>query len=100
MFINGRPVTASGTLVVGPGEQAELVLPFGRFSLVFDSAAVPNIRLSVNPMQILFEGTDNPLGLGSTFKLPLTNGTAYLALAVYAMGEGSAATRIIHYTVS
>ena len=100
MFIDGRPVTASGTLVVAPGVKAELNLPFGRFALVFRPESPLNIQLSTNPMQIKFDGTDNPLGVSSTFDVPLLTGTAHLFLAVYTIGEGSAATRVLHFTVS
>lgn len=100
MLINGKAVTASGTLVVAPGVRAELALPFGTFLLVFKPDAPSNIRLTTNPMEIQFDGVDNPLGVSSTFSIPLTNGNADLVFAVYAIGEGSAATRIIHYTVS
>ncbi len=101
MFIDGRPVTATGTIVIGPDEKAELALPFGRFALVFIPAAVANVQLTTSPMQIRFEGTDNPLGLGTTFSLPLSSGkTAKFTLAIYSIGEGSTATRILHYTVS
>lgn len=100
MFIDGRPVTASGTLVIAPGVKAELALPFGRFALVFTPAAPLNIQLSTNPLEIRFDGTDNPLGVSSTFDIPLMSGKTHLFLAVYAIGEGTDATRILHYTVS
>lgn len=100
MKINGSAVTASGTLVVAPGARAELTLPFGTFSLEFNPNAPLNIQIATNPLRIKFDGTDNPLGVSSTFSVPLANGTAELALAIYAIGEGSGAMRIIHYTVS
>lgn len=100
MKIDGRPIVTSGTLVIAPGEKAELSLPFGNFALVFNPTASMNVQLSTNPLQIKFDGTDNSLGVSSTFVLPLQNGTAYLSLAVYAIGEGSGAMRILHYTVS
>lgn len=100
MKINEKPVTASGTLVVAPGAKAELSLPFGNFALEFNPNAPLNIQITTNPLRIRFNGTDNPLGVSSTFTVPLENGAAELALAIYAIGEGSGAMRIIHYTVS
>lgn len=101
MKINGRPAT-SGTLVIGAGEQAEINLPWGPFALVFNPDVQPmNISLTSNTRQIVFDGTDNSLGLATTLQIPLTNGQrSNLALAVYAIGHGSSATRIVHYTVS
>lgn len=100
MNIDGSPVTASGTLVVPARARAELSLPFGKFELVFRPDAPANMQITTNPMQIKFDGTDNPLGVSSTFTIPLTTGKANLALAVYAIGNGSDTTRVIHYTVS
>ncbi|WP_143217308.1 hypothetical protein [Acetobacter sp. DsW_063] len=100
-LIDGNPVIASGTLVVAAGTQAKLNLPFGLFTLIFNPELPTNIQLSTNPMQIKFDGTDNPLGISSSFNLPLANNvTMRLVLAVYSIGEGSNATRIVHYTVS
>lgn len=100
MKINGKPVTASGTLVVAPGAKAELTLPFGTFALEFNPGAPLNIQIANNPLRIKFDGTENPLGVSSTFTVPLESGAAELAIAIYAIGEGSDAMRIIHYTVS
>jgi hypothetical protein len=100
MNIDGNPVTANGTLVVPSSARAELSLPFGKFELIFRPEANLNMRLTTNPMQITFDGTDNPLGVSSTFKIPLTTGSVNLTIAVYALGSGSDTTRVIHFTVS
>ncbi|WP_429930704.1 hypothetical protein [Agrobacterium vitis] len=101
MKIDGRKVTAQGTLVIGAGENGELELPFGNFELHFRPQVSPmNIKISGSPLQIVFEGTDSPLGVSASFSLPVGIGTAKLTLAVYCIGEGESATRIIHFTVS
>ncbi|MFN7108713.1 MAG: hypothetical protein ACK4MY_10870 [Brevundimonas sp.] len=100
MKINGRNAQA-GTLVIGVGQTAELDLPWGSFSLVFNpNAQKQNISLNGGSRQILFDATDNALGIGTTLNIPLSNGTnVSLNLAVYSIGDGTAVTRIVHYTV-
>lgn len=101
MKVNGKTVLSHGTLVIGPNERGELQLPWGLFALVFKAADVRNIRLTTSPPEITFEGTDTPLGLATTLSVPLSNGqTSTLTIAIYSIGEGSAATRVVHYTVS
>lgn len=101
MEIDGRPAT-SGTIVIGAEQKSAINLPWGKFELVFNPLNSPqNVQLTTNPMQIIFDGTDNPLGLTTVLKLPLTSGQqATLNIAVYAIGDGSAATRIVHFTVA
>ncbi|MCZ7494123.1 hypothetical protein O8B39_06410 [Agrobacterium rhizogenes] len=101
MKINGRPAT-SGTLVIGSDERAELDLPFGTFALVFNPSTLPvNVQMTVNPPKITFNGTDNSLGLGTSLTIPLSGGnSAKLSFAIYAIGDGENATRVLHYTLS
>lgn len=100
MEIDGRPAQW-GTIVIGAGQTGAVTLPWGKFTLVFNPDTEPqNVQLTTNPNQIVFDGTDNPLGLTSIVSVPLANGqNATLNLAVYAIGEGAAANRILHYTV-
>jgi hypothetical protein len=100
MQIDGRPAQ-TGTIVIGAGQAAEISLPWGMFKLVFNPSGSPqNVQLTTNPNRIVFDGTDNALGLSSILTIPLANGqSATLNLAVYAIGEGASADRILHYTV-
>jgi len=101
MKIDGRPAK-SGTIVVGSGQTGEIDLPWGLFTLVFNpSESTQNINLTSNlgENKIIFNGTDNVLGLATTLNIPLSNGqAASLNLVVYTIGEGVVATRIVHYT--
>jgi hypothetical protein len=101
MQIDGRPVKANGSLVIGAGESATLDLSFGTFALVFNQAQTPNIQITVNPNQVLFHVPDNPLGMAATFNnIPTTSGPAHMSFVVYTIGDGAGATRLVHYTVS
>lgn len=100
MKIDGRTIQSSGTLVIAAGRRAELTLPFGSFELVFRQSSKMNVSISTSPMQIIFDGTDNPLGVSSEFTIPLTTGSVNLFLAVYAIGEAEKASRVLHYTVT
>lgn len=100
MLVDGRPVTKTGTLVLAAGERGQLSLPFGTFALVFKPGPAMNIQLTTNPMQIVFEGTDNPLGVVTNLSIPLQGASANLSIAVYSIGDGPQAGRIVHYTVS
>ena len=101
MKIDGRQAVG-GTLVVAPGQQGEIQLPWGSFALVFNPLASPqNIRLTSTPPQILFDGTDNPLGIGTTLTVPLVTGQSKnLTLVVYSIGDSTTAYHIVHYTTS
>jgi hypothetical protein len=100
MKINGRQAQ-SGTIVIGEGQKGTLDLPFGTFDLVFNPSNEPqNVQLTSTPPQIVFDGTDNPLGLTTIMNIPLSNGgSAILNLAAYAIGDGNNTNRIVHYTV-
>jgi hypothetical protein len=101
MQINGRSATF-GTIVIGAGQKGTIDLPWGEFELVFNPSNQPqNVQISINPPQIIFDGTDNALGLTSIINLPLSSGQmATLNIAIYAIGEGAGANRILHYTVA
>lgn len=101
MKINGRDAV-SGTIVVGAGERGTLDFPFGSFATIFNpGVSPPEVTLTSNPPTIVFNGTDNPLGLATSLTIPLVSGvTKYLTLMIYAVGDGDEATRVIHYTVS
>jgi hypothetical protein len=101
MRLDGRPAT-SGTIVIGAGQQGAIELPWGTFDLVFNPDVQPqNVQLIASPPQIVFDGTDNPLGLTSVINIPVASGgSATLNIAVYAIGDGAAANRIVHFTVA
>lgn len=101
LFIDGRSAS-SGTIVIQPGQRGELQFPFGRFELQFNPAKTPaNVNLSTGPNRITFDGTDNSLGVTSSFTIPFANGKdAQLTFAVYAIGADNNVTRIVHYTLS
>jgi hypothetical protein len=101
MLIDGRAAN-TGTIIVGPGQRAQIALPWGMYSLKFDPFKQPqNVSISVGSQEIVFDGTDNALGIAINFTLPLVNNqTGYLTLVVYAVGDGNSATRIVHYTAS
>ncbi|MCZ0964605.1 hypothetical protein [Paracoccus benzoatiresistens] len=61
MMIDGRPVIASGSLVITAGTQATLGLPMGDFALVFNTNGPADVKLTTQPMQIRFDGMDSPL---------------------------------------
>lgn len=100
MKIDGRQAQ-SGTIVIAHGQNGSLDLPFGTFDLVFNPSNEPqNVQLTSNPPQIVFDGTDNALGLTTVMNVPLVNGrTAILNIAVYAVGDAANTNRIVHYTV-
>jgi hypothetical protein len=100
MKINGK-VATSGTLVIGAGQSGEIELPWGQFTLIFNPmAAIPNITINPAAHQIVFEGTDNPLGIATSILIPLSSGqNATINFAVYSLGEGSSVTRVVHYSL-
>lgn len=100
MKINGK-AAQSGTLVIGPGQSAELDLPFGSFQLLFNPSIQPqNVQLTTTPPQIVFDGMDNTLGVGTSLTIPLQNGFVTLTIVIHSLGDGSSVYRIINYTVA
>lgn len=101
MKIDGREA-ASGSIIVAPGQTGELTLPWGNVELVFKPDVAPmNIAVAPPGNQIVFEGTDNPVGVA--YASTLTFGEQRqlrLSIMVYAVGSGSDVTRLVHYTVS
>ena len=100
MWVDGRSAS-SGTVVVAPGQKAEIQLPFGKFRLAFNPTAPAAITINGAASELVFNGVDNPLGVATTLDIPVNDGTTkHLALALYAIGDGKSATHVLHYTVS
>lgn len=99
MKINGRAAT-SGTIVIGEGQRAEIELPWGSYELIFNPNVQPqNVSLSTSPPQIVFDATDNSLGMVTTFEIPLRNGQRVtLNIAVYTVGSDATLSRLVHYS--
>lgn len=98
MQINGNTVF-NGTIVVAPGEQAAIQLPGGLLAIDFrtDSGAG---RIEFIAGTLVFFNMDNPLGSAATPTItPAGGAPVQLRLALYAIGEGSNAYHVLHYTV-
>ncbi|USI73171.1 hypothetical protein [Sphingomonas morindae] len=102
MVIDDHAVTASGSLLVAPGERATLNLPFGVFELAFRSTgATPRIDVQLAPRRILFDNADDPPGHAEIITIPRQNGGAVrLRLWVRAIHSERGRFRLIHYTTS
>lgn len=98
-FLNDAPAT-SGSVVVGASEKGSIQLPWGIYSLIFSSDGSPmNVMINHDLKTILFNGTDNPLGSAVGLKIPMSDLTVYvLNLAIYTIGEGVNAARIVHFS--
>jgi hypothetical protein len=98
MYINNQSIE-SGTIVLGRGHVGAIDLPWGRHELMFNPSTTPmNILLNTEG-KIIFDGTDNPLGVCTELKIPMDDSRFYyLNIAVYAIGAGDTVSRVVHYS--
>jgi hypothetical protein len=97
MQINGKPVF-NGTIVVAPGENAAIQLPFGIAPVDFRTDAGAG-RIEFLGGTIVFFNMDNPLGTAASPTLTVPeHPPLQLRFALYAIGEGPGAYHVLHYT--
>lgn len=98
MRINGNQVI-SNTIVIAPGDRAEIQLPMGLVEVEFKTDP-GEARLDFENGKIALYNMDNALGSGATPTVTPPGGSPIpLRIALYAIGEGANAIRVLHYTV-
>ncbi|MFD1483492.1 hypothetical protein [Paracoccus nototheniae] len=100
MKINGSEIISTGTFVISPGQKAELTLPFGDFTIVFNSENISGIMLDMDSKKIYVNDENNSSGIGAAFTIPLYRGQASLSLVVNSIGSEINKTRVINFTYS
>lgn len=98
MRINGNQVI-SNTLVIAPGDQAEIEIPGGLVPIEFRDDSEP-ARITFENGVVVIYNMDTPMGSGALPTVTIEDGTdVTLRVAVYAMGSGATALRVLHYTI-
>lgn len=97
MKINGNPASG-GTIVIAPGQSAEIDLPIGSVLLDFQTDSGAS-RIEMLGGKIVFFNADNALGSAVNPTLSGPGFSFRFAAVVYAVGEGENTYRVVHYTV-
>lgn len=95
--VNGKPVIASGSLMIPPNAEASIQLPGGLLKLGFQAEGEEGYQW--NHWKLTITARENPLGIALDIPLSTTDGGALqLAMTVHTVGQGRGAYRIVHYT--
>jgi hypothetical protein len=97
--VNGKPVVASGSLMIPPNAEAAIQLPGGLLRLEF-KVGTPE-GYTWDHWKLTITAHENPLGIALDIPLSSSDGSPLqLAMTVHTVGTtaGAGIYRIVHYT--